>query len=153
MAAQQAFRQLDFLQRQRGQARLQGRAAGKQAEHAASGALLVTQLVEQVEHAAAFGEQRLAGLMMGTNRRRHGLVGFQLGQVQLGVATWQVEAVHLGQGAVGERREVVQLGAQGLQQVEVGLVEEGECRVPRHADAHAGKQGAWLIDHWCGEAD
>ena len=57
--------------------------------------------------------------------------------MQFGIAARQVQAVHGGQRLVLQRREERQLGAEFAQQVEIGLVEEGERGVAGHADAHA----------------
>lgn len=137
MPAQPPFRQLDLLQGQGGQALLQARPARQQAEQFAALAVGVFQAVEQVEHAAALGQQRLAGGMVGSDRLGHGAIALQAPQVQFGVAARQVQAVHGGQRLVLQRREERQFGAEFAQQVEIGLVEEGERGIASHADAHA----------------
>ncbi|MNF76667.1 hypothetical protein D3C84_587870 [compost metagenome] len=90
--------------------------------------------------------------MVGADRLGHGAVGGKRLQVQLGVAARQVEAVHFRQLRVGQRREVHQLGTQAPQQVEVGLVKEGEGGVSRHAYAHAGQPVADFLRLGGGEA-
>ena len=112
----------------------------QQAEHGGAGALLIGQPVEQIEHAAAFGMNRLAGPMMATNRLGHGLVGLKLGQVQLRVAARQIEAIDFRQLAVAQGREEPELGPQFAQQIEIGLIEKGKGGVPRHTDTDALEQ-------------
>ncbi|MCY1209216.1 hypothetical protein D9M72_208620 [compost metagenome] len=139
VTAQMTFRQRCLLQGQRRQALLHGRAAGQQAQQFRALAARVGQGVEQIEHAAALGEDRLARSMVRANGFGHGAVALQLAQVQFGVSARQVEAIHLGQLLIDQRREEHQLGAQPLQQVEVALVKESEGGIPRDADAHTGQ--------------
>lgn len=139
--AQGAFRQRGFLQGQGGQALLHHRAAGQQAQQLGGLAGSIGERLQQVEHAAALGEDRLAGLVVGADGGGHGRVAGQLRQVQLRVATGQVEAVHRRQLGVHQGREEHQLGTQALQQVEVARVEEGEGGVTGDADAHALEPG------------
>ncbi|MNC22910.1 hypothetical protein D3C75_709180 [compost metagenome] len=132
--------QLDLLHGQGHQPGLHLRFARQQAEQFAALAVEVGQPLEQIEHAAALGEDRFAGRMMGADRHAHRHVAGQLLQIQLRVAARQVQAVDLRQLVVVERREEYQLGPQRAQQLEVGRVDEGKGSVASHTDAHALQQ-------------
>ncbi|MNE49285.1 hypothetical protein D3C80_1437930 [compost metagenome] len=139
MPAQGTFRQLHRLQGQGCKAFLHGRLARQQTEQFGTLPRHIGQCVEQVEHAAAFGQQGLALPVMVTDRRAHGGIGRQRVVVQFGVAARQVKAVHGWQFTVMQWREKHQLRAQVAQQVEVGTIGERKRLVPGHANAHTGQ--------------
>ena len=68
MAAQRAFGQRRFLMAERREARLHAHRSRQQAGHAVGAACGVDERLEQRHHAAALGEQRLAGGDMGGER-------------------------------------------------------------------------------------
>ncbi|MNH11710.1 hypothetical protein D3C79_712320 [compost metagenome] len=139
--AQGTFGQFHRLQGQGGQALLHHRLTSQQPEQFGALTSDIGQGIEQIEHAATFGEQRLAGVMMGANGCEHRRVGRQGPVMQLRVTTGQVQAVGLRQTGVMQRREERQLRAHGPQQVEVGAIGEGKGFVAGDRDAHALQQG------------
>ena len=102
---------------------------------------LVGDSVEQAHHAAAFGEQRLAGIDVGGERLPQRRLRREPLAVQFGITTRQPDRVALGQGVTGERRKEDELGAECAQAVQVGRVEEAEGCVARDGDAAAGELG------------
>lgn len=109
--AQDALRQLDRLQREGGQAFLHDRLARQQPQQLGAGAVDIGQRVEQVKHAAAFGQQRFVRCVMGTNVGEHRSIGGERQVMQLRVAAGQVKAVARWQVCIVQRREEHQLGA------------------------------------------
>ncbi|MNT61538.1 hypothetical protein D3C72_1991910 [compost metagenome] len=95
MAAQGAFRQLHRLQRQGCEALLHHCFAFQQTQQLGTLTRNIGQGLKQVEHAATFGQHRLACLMMAADRREHRGVGSQCLVMQFRIATRQVEAVCL----------------------------------------------------------
>ena len=86
MAAQGAFRQFDLLQTQRGQAFLHCHLPWHQATNSMCLPAKVDQRIEQRHHAAAFGEQRLAGVDVGRQRGPQPMIIGQCFGMQFGVA-------------------------------------------------------------------
>ncbi len=140
VTVQRALGQLDGLQRQRRQTLLHDRFTGQQADQFGAHALDIGQGFEQIEHAAALGQNRLAGNMVSPDRSLHRAIGGQRNVVQLRVATGQVQAVGVGQLAIMDRREEAQLGAHVPQQVQARAIQKGKGLVARDGDAYAAQQ-------------
>ena len=84
MPGQPAFRQVDELRAEGGQALLHDRAAGQQAAEAMGDTGLVHDFLEQAHHAAAFGQQGFAGVDVGMKCRPQRCVGTDGFRMQFG---------------------------------------------------------------------
>mgnify|MGYP000954253721 CR=1 FL=1 len=110
-----AFRQLDAVQPEVGKACEHRRLPRQQPDHLATPTLGVGERLEQIQEAAALGDDRLAGGMVRAQGGLHPGIGGELIEVQFRIAPRQVQRIRRGQRRVDERREEGQLGAQGTQ--------------------------------------
>ncbi|MNP30143.1 hypothetical protein D3C76_1232040 [compost metagenome] len=117
------------------------RIALQQADQLGTSALDIGQRIEQIKHAAAFGQQGFACRVVGADGAEHGSVLRQCHVVQFRIATRQVQAVGLWQTCITDRREKPQLGAHRPQHIETGAIGKGKRFVTGHGDAHASQQG------------
>ena len=130
-------RHIQLLRPQSGQPVLHDHPPRQQAPHGVAGSGFVHQFVEQQHHAAAFCPHRFASGGMRTQGIAQGVVGAQGVGMQLGVATGQPDGIARGQHGIGQRREKHHLGPQGLQGVDVGLVDEAQGCIAGHGHGAA----------------
>ncbi|MNN93934.1 hypothetical protein D3C81_2124750 [compost metagenome] len=95
MPAQRAFRQFNRLHGQRGQALLHHRVTAQQTDQLGAGAFDISQRIEQIKHAATFGQQRLTRGMVRADGVQHRGVLRQRHMMQLRITAWQIQAVGL----------------------------------------------------------
>ena len=96
MPTQGTFRQFDSLQRQCRQTLLHHRIPGQQADQFCTRTFDIGERIEQIQHAATFGEQGFARLVVRANRAQHRGVLRQRHMMQFRVTARQIEAVCLG---------------------------------------------------------
>src|SRR5258705_11564455 len=82
------------------QTRLHGGASRQDASQAGALPLHVSEGFQQIKHAAALGVEPLPGVDMPAQSQRHGTIGAQLRQVELRVASRQINTVDRGQFTV-----------------------------------------------------
>ena len=141
VAAQFSIGRVEGLHAQGLEAGLHGGVAGQQTRHRKARTVLGDQRFEQAHHAAALGQQRLAGGVVGLQCRLHGQVGRQLRGVQFRITARQIDRVGGRQRGIAQGRKIDQLGAQRAQGVAVGGVAERVGRIVGNGNATPGQQG------------
>ena len=91
--------------------------------------LVVAHLLEERQHAAALSPDGAVSLDMRAQRLGQTAAGRELLGMQFRIAPGQPDGIAVRQRIVSQRREEGQRGPQGLQNLEVGRVDESEGRI------------------------
>ena len=91
-------------------------------------------LLEERQHAAAFGPDRVVGLNMRAQRLGQATTGRELLGMQFRIAPGQPDSITGRQGIVGQRREEGQRRPQSLQNLQIGRVDEGKGGIAGNGD-------------------
>lgn len=128
VAAQDAFGQFDPLRAECGETFAHHRPTGQQAEHRVTPPVEISQTFKQRHHAAAFGEQRLAGLDMRRELLRQIVTRRESFGMQFWIAAGQPDGIARRQGIASQRRKKEGFRAKRGEQFEVGRIDEAERR-------------------------
>ena len=91
--------------------------------------LVVTHLLEERQHAAALSPDGTISLDMRAQRLGQASAGRELLGMQFRIAPGQPDSIAGRQRIISQRREEGQCGPQGLQDLQVGRVDEGKGRI------------------------